>query len=70
MSGKPNEAVFRTMVEKHGSEEAARAWYRSIGQRGGSVSNPNKGFASMDKEKIREAGRKGGSISKRKPAWY
>ena len=45
-------------------------FYSKIGVKGGSVSNPNKGFASMDKEKIREAGRKGGSISKRKPAWY
>lgn len=69
MAGKPNEKVFRTMIEKHGSEEAARDWYKKIGAAGGAMSN-NGGFAKKkfcDCDLIAEthtkpqcAGRKGG----------
>ena len=37
MSGRPNKKMFKTMVKKHGSEEAARAWFRGIGAQGGAV---------------------------------
>lgn len=39
--------------------------YAKIGRIGGSAKVP-KGFAVMDKEKVSEAGRKGGTISRRK----
>jgi general stress protein YciG len=39
-------------------------YYRHIGQLGG-LKSTGGGFATMSKEKIREAGRKGGSRSKR-----
>jgi len=64
MSGKPNDKVFKTMVKKHGSEEAARAWYRELGAKGGRVRSPIKGFGS-NRELARIAGAKGGTISKR-----
>lgn len=40
-------------------------YYQKIGQAGGAVKGVNKGFAGMDREKVVEAGRKGGKISKR-----
>ena len=64
MSGKPNDKVFKTMVKKHGSEEAARAWYRKLGAKGGRVRSPIKGFGS-NRELARIAGAKGGAISRR-----
>lgn len=48
-------------------------YYREIGSLGGKKKNPNKGFGSMDKEKVKAAGKLGGSISKprkRKPAGF
>jgi general stress protein YciG len=54
----------QTMIEKHGSEEAWTQFMRSIASKGGSRKVP-KGFARMDKEKVRQAGLKGGAISKR-----
>jgi len=54
-----------TMIKRYGSEEAWKEHMRRIGSEGGKVRNDNKGFGGMDKEKVREAGRKGGSISKR-----
>lgn len=74
MSGKPNDKMFKTMVEKHGSEEKAREWYRSIGSAGGKATGVPKGFASdltgydglTGKQRASEAGRKGGKVSKRK----
>lgn len=39
-------------------------FYIKIGQKGGSAKVP-KGFAKMDRDKVVEAGRKGGSISRR-----
>ena len=63
MSGKPNDKMFKTMVAKHGSEEAARAWFRSIGQKGGKAGNTG-GFAA-NRELARIAGRKGGLISRK-----
>lgn len=49
-----------TMILKYGDD-----YYSQIGRRGGKKSNNKKGFGSMDKTKLAEAGRKGGRISKR-----
>lgn len=65
MAGRPNDKMFKTMVEKHGSEEAARAWFRSIGSKGGKApSDKPKGFAA-NPELARIAGAIGGKISQR-----
>ena len=65
MAGKPNDKIFKTMVEKHGSEEAARAWFRSIGSKGGKApTDKPKGFAA-NPELARIAGSIGGKTSKR-----
>ena len=40
-------------------------WYAIIGGKGGRVSGIAKGWALMSPEKRREAGRKGGTISRR-----
>jgi len=63
MSGRPNDKMFKTMVKKHGSEEAAREWFRSIGRRGGQ--NGNTGGFAANPELARIAGAKAGRISKR-----
>lgn len=39
-------------------------FYKKIGKIGG-MNGHTGGFASMDREKVREAGRKGGTISRR-----
>lgn len=57
-----------TMVAKYGGEEGYREFMRGIASRGGTASFSGKGFAGMDKEKLREAGRKGGLKSKRRKA--
>jgi len=49
-------AAAATNVAKYGA-----SFYHNIGKLGGSKKVP-KGFAKMDKEKVREAGRKGGSV--------
>ena len=77
MSGKPNDKMFKTMIHKHGSEEEAREWYRSIGKMGGKKSRGG-GF-TKDIECHCDAyplahkfsqcrGKLGGSISKRRKA--
>ena len=48
-----------TNKSKYGSD-----YYAKIGSMGGKKKVP-KGFAVMDKDKVREAGRKGGAISRR-----
>ena len=48
-----------TNKEKHGKD-----FYRRIGQKGGKVKNSNKGFGS-NRERAKEAGRIGGTISRR-----
>lgn len=58
--------VRETMIKKYGSEEAWKEHMRGIGSAGGKKKNPEKGFGSMDKEKVRAAGRLGGSISRRR----
>ena len=63
MSGRPNDKVFKTMIQKHGSEEAAREWFRKIGAKGGRTSRGG-GFAA-NPELARIAGRKGGLKSRR-----
>lgn len=47
--------------ELHGED-----FYRNIGWMGGAIKNSKKGFGSMDKNKIKKAGAKGGSKGKRK----
>lgn len=72
MSGKPNDKMFQTMIKKHGSEEAARAWFRSIGSKGG-IKSVGGGFASdivgedglTGLERARIVGRLGGMRSRR-----
>lgn len=44
-------------------------FYAEIGAKGGRNGHTG-GFASMDREKVRECGRKGGQISRRGPAKY
>lgn len=48
-----------TNKKRYGSE-----YYANIGRKGGKACVP-KGFALMDTEKIKNAGKKGGKISKR-----
>ena len=77
MAGKPNGKMFKTMVAKHGSEEAARAWFRTVGAKGGRAGmgpDYEGGFASHTRHfcpvlpgehKISQcAGTKGGQVSK------
>ena len=64
MAGKPNDKIFKTMVNKLGSEEAVRNYYRELGRKGGSVKGTKKGFAS-NPELARIVGEKGGRISRR-----
>lgn len=45
-------------------QKYGREFYANIGRKGGKACAP-KGFARMDIEKIKNAGRKGGTISKR-----
>lgn len=66
MAGKPNDKMFKTMVEKHGSEEAAREWFSSIGRIGGSVKGTQGGFAHPSANPSL-AGRRGGLKSRRGP---
>ena len=53
-------AAANTNKTKYGSD-----YYQKIGKMGGSVKSPTKGFGSMSKEKIREAGAKGGRNSRK-----
>lgn len=39
--------------------------YIEVGRKGGQQRSPDKGFGSMDRDKVSKAGRKGGSISRR-----
>lgn len=83
MSGKPNDKMFATMVKKHGSEEAARAWFKRIGALGG-MKGTDGGFAKKtpcncdvikgSHTKPQCAGKKGGTNSSRagtknRPIW-
>lgn len=52
----------KTNLERHGAD-----FYKRIGQKGGQNGHTG-GFAAMDPERVRECGRKGGSISRRGPA--
>lgn len=45
-------------------QKYGREFYQNIGRKGGKACVP-KGFALMDIEKIKNAGRKGGKLSKR-----
>jgi len=63
MSGRPNEKMFNTLIKKHGSEELAREWFRTIGARGGKVTG-NKGFAT-NRKLASISGRIGGLTSRR-----
>lgn len=57
------EKFRETMIRKHGSYEAYLEYQRSISSKGGKVRVP-KGFAT-NRELAREAGRKGGSASRK-----
>lgn len=52
-----------TNKERHGAD-----FYKKIGSIGGKNRSPLKGFGGMAPEKRIEAGRKGGTISRRGPA--
>lgn len=65
MSGKPNKAWLETMIKKHGSREAVRVNQQRIGAKGGK--NGTTGGFYANRELARIAGRKGGTISRRKP---
>ena len=65
MSGKPNSKWHETMLKKLKTEEAISEWQKKNGHKGGSVTGLIKGFAAMPAEKRQEAGRLGGSRSKR-----
>lgn len=63
MSGRPNKKMFATMVKKHGSEEAAREWFRTIGSRGGQ--NGTTGGFAADNVRARISGAMGGRYSRK-----
>ena len=68
MSGKPNAKWKETMLEKHGSEEALKEWLRTLGSKGGAKSGTG-GFWYSKMNGLNthvEAGRKGGTISRKK----
>lgn len=48
-------------------QKYGEGFYARIGRKGGQKGHTG-GFASMDPERVRECGRKGGSISRRGPA--
>jgi general stress protein YciG len=55
------QAAAKTNKEQFGAD-----WYKRLGKIGGLAHKTKpSGFAAMDKEKVREAGRRGGSRSKR-----
>ena len=62
MAGRPNDKMFKTMVEKHGSEEAVREWYRGIDRLGGLATDRPKGFASNLKDSKGMTGRDRASV--------
>jgi general stress protein YciG len=66
MSGTPTGGIQARETNKanYGAD-----YYARIGKKGGAVRNPNKGFGGMTHEKAAEAGRKGGTISRRGPKW-
>lgn len=53
------------MVEKYGSEEAARQVMRERASKSKRNLGGSGGFASMDKKTLSEISRKGGKVSKR-----
>ena len=64
MAGTPagNAKTAATNRERYGDD-----FYKKIGSKGGKVTGVAKGFAS-NLDRAREAGRRGGRISKRGPA--
>ena len=73
MSGRKNTVWLKTMIAKHGSVEAVRAYMAKNGSKGGKLSTGG-GFASYypgkdgltGHERAIAAGTLGGSISRRK----
>ena len=53
-----------TMLKKYGGEAGTSEFFKKIGAQGG-MRKVKKGFACMSAEKRAEAGRKGGTISRR-----
>lgn len=64
MTKKGGQTLKKTLLEKHGSEEALREYFRQIGRKGGAASTTG-GFAAATPEQVREWGAKGGKISRR-----
>lgn len=60
MSGRPNDKMFKTMIQRYGSEAAAKAHMAEIGRRGGT--NGNTGGFYKNRAAAMEAGRKGGLV--------
>jgi len=63
MSG---EQLKKTMIAKHGSEEAWRSYMREIASRGGKKTTGATGFALMSEDKHKAISAKGGKRGKRK----
>ena len=63
MSGRPNKKIFATIIKKHGSEEAAREWFSTIGKIGGK--NGTTGGFAADKNRARTAGAAGGKYGRK-----
>ena len=54
------------LIQELGSEEAYKAYMRSLGSKGGKTKTLTpKGFAAMDKDRLQKVSSKGGSKSKR-----
>lgn len=65
MSGRPNDEWLKTMLKKHGSQEAVTAIMQKIGAKGGSTpTNKKKGMAA-DPVRASVAGKKGGQRSRK-----
>ena len=75
MSGKPNTAWMETMITKHGSREAVKAWMQNLGSKGGKNGSTG-GFACelrgsdglTGPERASVKGKIGGRISRRTKA--
>lgn len=50
---------MESMIKKHGSEEAVREYMRQNGRKGGKA-KVKKGFASMDRDTLKEVASNGG----------
>lgn len=65
MRSKRAERLYHTMLQKFGSDEAIKKWYKERGSRGGRAKVP-KGFARVGREQHLEASRRGGQADRKK----